>query len=489
VHQNIRATVRWPSGLTQDFENLPANHRIQIEENSSSFASRPFASVAAAYANEGQRPDLKPLPEQVETWLIEPLKAPEFSLPDLAGTVQSLTSLRGQFVLLNFWSAAAPSSLEQLRLLHRQRASLAANRIAVLALNVDYADDLQRARIFVAQERLGVQTLFATEEIAGIYNLIYRHLFDRRRDLALPTSFLLDRDGMIVKVYQGPMNADGLRSDVVSIPTTAADRMMKALPFRGVLVQDAFLRNDFTYGVAMFQHGYLNQAAESFQQVIANKPGSADAYYNLGTLNLRKNEFDLARRYLEQAIKLQPNYPEAWNNLGMIAAQQGHPDEAVHDFQQSLEQRPRYAVALLNLGNVYRHQRAYDKAQESLGRAFELQPDDPEILYSLGMLYAQQNQVQRASDFLEKAVALRPDYAEAMNNLGVLFVRGQDYARAEGQFKSGIRVAPNFDQSYLNLARLYAMRNERERAKGILLDLLRLQPQNAGAKQALELLQ
>ena len=41
----------------------------------------------------------------------------------------------------------------------------------------------------------------------------------------------------------------------------------------------------------------------------------------------------------------------------------------------------------------------------------------------------------------------------------------------------------------MNLARLYVMRHDNEKAKGILLELLRLQPQNAGAKQALEMLQ
>ena len=76
-----------------------------------------------------------------------------------------------------------------------------------------------------------------------------------------------------------------------------------------------------------------------------------------------------------------------------------------------------------------------------------------------------------------------------MNNLGVLFVRGQQFTQAEDRFKTGIRVAPSFDQSYLNLARLYALQNEREKARGILLDLLRVQPDNNSAKQALEMLQ
>jgi tetratricopeptide (TPR) repeat protein len=64
----------------------------------------------------------------------------------------------------------------------------------------------------------------------------------------------------------------------------------------------------------------------------------------------------------------------------------------------------------------------------------------------------------------------------------------QDYSKAEEQFKICIRLVPGFDQSYLNLSRLYAMRNEKEKARDVLQELLRLQPQNPGARQFLEML-
>ena len=486
--ESVKATIRWPNGLVQEFQNLPLNSRIEIEEGSSQFSAKPFVAAPAAYAKAGAPPALKPLPVEVATWLIEPLKAPEFSLPDITGSKQELKSFRGRFVLLHFWQSS-PFCFDQLKDLNRHGAALTANHLEILAVNVDGAEGDSRVKSFATRERLSFPILFANEEVAGIYNLIYRYMFDRRRDLGIPTSFLLDRDGMIVKVYQGSVDTGMLLEDIRSMPATAAERMRKALPFNGILVQDAFVRNDFTYGVAMFQHGYLDQAAESFQQVIAAKPDNADAYYNLGTLNLRRNDFEKARQDLEQAVALQPNHPEAWNNLGMIAAQQGHPEEAIRNFEKSLALRPTYAVAFLNLGNVYRRQQSFAKAQECLDNALKLQPDDPEVNYSLGMLYAQQNQLQRAAEYLRRAVELRPDYPEALNNLGVLFVRGQDYSKAEEQFKSGIRVAPNYDQSYMNLARLYVMRNDNEKAKGILHELLRLQPQNAGARQALEMLQ
>jgi tetratricopeptide (TPR) repeat protein/peroxiredoxin len=485
----VRATVRWPSGLAQTFEDIPVNHRIEVEEGSAKIVAKPFAAPNQVWAQAGPPRKLEPLPSQVETWLIEPLKAPEFSLPDLAGTTRDLRSLRGGFVLLNFWAVTAPLSGDQLKLLHQHRSALAASHLEVLAVNVDEVGEAQKVRSFAAQQGLAFPVLLATQDVGGVYNIIYRYLFDRRRDLAIPSSFLLDREGMIVKVYQGSVDPQRMLEDVKSVPATAADRRRKALPFGGESYQDAFFRNDFTYGVAMFQHGYLDQAAESFQQVIAAKPDDPEGYYNLGTLNLRRNDFQQARYYLQQTLKLRPNYPEAWNNLGMIAAQEGHAEEAVQNFQQSLLLRPGYATALLNLGNVYRRQKSFVQAQDFLDQALAIQPDDPEINYSLGMLYAQQGQMQQSSEYLQRAVDLRPDYPEALNNLGVLFVRGQDYAKAEEQFKTCIRVAPNFDQSYLNLARLYALQNSKAQAREVLQELLHLQPQNAVAKQALEVLQ
>lgn len=485
----LHVTIRWPSGLVQTLEHLPVKHQIEIEEGLATYAAKPFSTPISSWGHPGIQAAVETLSATAETWLIEPLKAPEFSLPDSEGKLHELRSSLGNFTLLYFWASTASQSCETLRLLENHSAKLAASKLNVLAINVDDAAHIQAARSFIAQEKLSLQVLFATEDLAGIYNIIYRYLFDRRRDLPLPASFLIDPEGTIVKVYQGSLDPQQLLAEARSVPTTATARMQKALPFAGVLCQSSFQRNDFTYGVAMFQHGYLEQAAESFQQVIAAKPDDPEAYYNLGTLYLRKNHIPQARRYLEQTLKLRPNYPEAWNNLGMMAAQQGNPDEAIRSFQQSLQLRPNYAIALLNLGNIYRRQKDFEKAQELLNRALALQPDDPETNYSLGMYYAQQGQMQQAGSYLQKAINLRPNYPEALNNLGVLFVQEQDYSKAEEQFKTCIQRAPQFDQSYFNLARLYTLKDDKESARKALAELLKRDPDNLNAKQMLEALQ
>ena len=92
----IRVSIRWPSGVSQKFDSVPVNHRIEVEEGAATFVAKPFAAPNPNYAQAGSPPLLEPLPSQVETWLVEPLMAPAFSLPDLAGSMRELRSLRRQ---------------------------------------------------------------------------------------------------------------------------------------------------------------------------------------------------------------------------------------------------------------------------------------------------------------------------------------------------------------------------------------------------------
>jgi tetratricopeptide (TPR) repeat protein len=487
-HDSVQATVRWPSGLTQVFDAIPLNHRIEIQEGTRDFEAKPFATSPALWQRATDSASAEILPSSVGTWLIEPVKAPDFSLPDLDGNLRDIRSLHGGFLLLNFWKTDSRACCDQLLHFAKSQSTFTSSGLRIIAVNINAPSDPQGVKEFARKQGLTFPILLATQDIAGIYNITYRYMLDRHQDLPLPTSFLIDANGNIAKIYQGILTSETLVQDLASAPVTASDRAHKALPFPGTLFQDTFQRNAFTYGVAFFQHGFLDQAAQSFQQVIAAKPDDPDAYYNLGTLYLQRNSLAEAQKYLKQAVTLRPNYPDAWNNLGMIAAQQGDTAEAIRNFQQSLQQRPTYPTALLNLGNVYRRQGNIEEAERLLNQALATEPKNPEINYSVGMLYARQNQTDRAVQYLEAAIKLRPDYSDALNNLGVLLVQNQRYPEAEERFKTCIDKAPAFDQAYLNLARLYLVLNEKEKARSVLQSLLQQKPQHQMAQQMLKLL-
>jgi len=485
---SISATLRWPSGLIQSFQNIPVNHRITVQEGLSNCSSAPFAQPKFTANPQPVQPSLEVLPTSVTTWLLEPLSAPNFTLPDLSGNSIALSSFSGNPILLYFCAASTPSFIAQIRSLQKHYTELLTKGLQLIAVDVSAHLDPAQLRDFALKENLRFPILLGTQDVAGVHNIIYRYLFDRRRDLPLPCAFLLDKSAKIVRLYQGVFDPSEALADAATIPATYESLVASALPFPGNFFNGRFRRNDFTYGVALFQHGYLDQAADSFRQVAASDPDNPEAFYNLGTLYLRKNDQEEARKFLEQTIKLKPDYPEAWNNLGMIAAQQNDIEKAIQNFRRSLEQRPNYVTAMLNLGNLLRRQGNISEASKLLNQAAELEPENAEVNYSLGMFFARQGETAKAESLLQKASALRPNYPDAINNLGVLFVRDGRNAEAEQQFKTCISAAPAFDQAYLNLAQLYMIEKENDKARETLESLLKLQPQHKLARQALEML-
>jgi tetratricopeptide (TPR) repeat protein len=342
--------------------------------------------------------------------------------------------------------------------------------------------------------RLTLLTLAAggaeqTDKVA-IFNLLFRNLFDRRRDITLPTSFLTNQAGEIVKVYQGPVSAQQVESDIARIPQTPEQRLALALPYRGNAETYAFGRNHLSLGSIYFQRGYLDPAETFFRLALRDDPSSAEAHYGLGSVNLQRNNTKNARASFEQAVRLNASYtdtgPNAWNNLGLLATREGRLDEAIRCFQEALHLSPDYWIALENAGNAYRQQGRSEEARAALERVVALRPRDPAASYSLAMVFAQADDPERAEEYLQKALALQPNYPEALNNLGIVYLRTHRRDEAVAKFEESIHIAPAFDQAYLNLARVYALEGSKDRARDVLDDLLRQHPGHPQAQQMLE---
>ena len=492
VSSPVRASIRWPSGLVQELRDLPINHRIWVEEGSEPSRVEAFntgvARRSAALPESSREVEL--LPAEVETWLLAPVGAPDFSLPDVSGQMRNLSAARGQLVLLNFWSAKSPNAQAELGVIQKSHAEWSAKGLQLISVNVDDpADDTLRN----LPKQFTFPVLRGSEDVAAIYNILYRQLFDRHRDLSLPTSFLIDGKGDIVKVYQGVIVPEHVTKDFQQIPRTDAERLALALPFPSTTSTLEFGRNYLSYGAIFYQRGYLDQAEASFQRALRDDPSSAEALYGIGSVYLNQSKHAAAREVFERTVKLSATYPDtlpdAWNNLGVIATREGRVDESIPCFQEALRLNPNHLLSLDNLGNAYRSQKRWEDARKVLTHALEVAPQDPEANYSLGMVFAQLNDTDKAYDYLQTALRARPIYPEALNNLGVLYLVTQHRDQAVESFEQCIRVAPGFDQAYLNLARVYGLEGARDKARGILLDLLKQHPDHAQAKQLLEQLQ
>jgi tetratricopeptide (TPR) repeat protein len=462
---------------------LPTNHRIWIEEGSAAVRKEAFVSPVSAgeaiSASSSSRAEQ--LPVQVETWLIVSVAAPDFRVTGLDGKGELLSSRRGKPVLLHFGSAELADWASQLASFQKTHEKWLSEGLQLVVVNVAVA------------KTAGTWTfpaVSALPELVAVYNLLYGRLFDRHRDMGLPTSFLIDAQGNIAKIYQGVLKLAHVEADFRTIPKTAAERIARGLPFAGVSETYEVGRNYLSFGSVFYERGYLEEAEAFFQLAAKDDPGGAEPLYGLGSVYLEQQKRREAREYFERAIKSAADYPatlpNAWNNLGILAAREGKTDEAIGYFQKALEMNPEHAVALQNLGNAYRQKKDWDAARKTLEHALALNPDDAEANYGLGMVYAQLNDTSRAYQFLQKALAARPAYPEALNNLGILYLRTGRAEEAKKSFTESIRVAPGFEQSYLNLARVYAIEGNKAQARATLEELLKVHPEQAQARKELE---
>ncbi len=491
----VRASIQWPSGLVQELRDLPLNHRIWVKEGSDPHRVEEFKKFARpSIPTAVNAPsDSEQFPISVETWLLVPVSAPDFSLSDLSGRSRTLSVLRGQPVLLNFWTSELRDCQRDLQTFRKFNMRWASSALQLLTINVEEAinpTQKKDIRALARDQNLSFPILRGTEDVIAIYSILFRQMFDRHRDLCLPTSFLIDAKGNIVKVYQGPLNPEHIEKDFRTIPATDTERLARALPFPSAGYSLEFGRNYLSLGALFFQSGYLDQAESSFQQAFREDPSSAEALYGVGSVYLNQNKNAAARDAFERTVKLQASYPDtlpdAWNNLGVIATREGQIDESIQRFQKALRLNPHHLAALDNLGNAYRLQKRWDDARQALERALEVAPQDAEANYSLGMVFAQTGDNAKAYEYLQRALDTRPDYPEALNNLGILYLLTERRNEAVASFEQCIRVAPAFDQSYLNLARVYALEGSHDKARSVLLDLLKQHPNHPQAKQLLD---
>jgi cytochrome c biogenesis protein CcmG/thiol:disulfide interchange protein DsbE len=123
-------------------------------------------------------------------------EAPSLALPVLGGEgTRSLADLRGQVVVLNFWASWCVPCEAEAPVLERAHERLQ-RADAGTVLGVTYQDETRNSLEFVDE-----------------FGISYPNLRDVEGDLArqygtrnLPETFVIDRDGRVVQVFQGQVS-------------------------------------------------------------------------------------------------------------------------------------------------------------------------------------------------------------------------------------------------------------------------------------------
>jgi Tfp pilus assembly protein PilF/peroxiredoxin len=453
-----RLAVEWPSGQKQEFTDVPLSGRLRLVEGG---ALEKEVNPTASSGTAASRAPLKGSTVPEATWLYEPFPAPDFTLQDTSGETRSLAALRGRPALLLIWSKDVPASRAALDALQAGQSALTAAGVSSIGVAVD-----------------------DRPEVALSYAILNRHLFMNRQDLRVPTAFLLDTAGQVVKAYRERLDVAEVVRDARTIEASPAERLSRALPFSGTLHSAPPTRNYLPYGRELLDQGLEAAAVVAFERAAQASP-SASTLYRLGTLLAKTHETGRARAAFERALSLQPDLAEANNDLGALLAQEGDLEGAIARFRAALVATPEYPDALNNLGYALLLTGNDQEARGLYEKALALQPDFPEALNNLGLLFGRAGDLDKAEGYFRRALDGRAGYGEAANNLALVMVaRGQADA-AVTLLEDLLRTSPQFEAAYITLAKIHLSANRTRDGVSVLERLLQRNPAHPAALELL----
>jgi peroxiredoxin len=132
--------------------------------------------------------------EAPSPWSIDELpgkKAPEFTLKDVNGKSLSLSSLKGNVVLVSFWATWCPPCRDEMPSLNRLYRSTRDKGFVVVAVSTDRG--ASTVKDFLGKVLVDFPVLLDSgSKVAKEFKVF-----------SLPTTFLLNRDGIIVQKFLG----------------------------------------------------------------------------------------------------------------------------------------------------------------------------------------------------------------------------------------------------------------------------------------------
>jgi peroxiredoxin len=122
---------------------------------------------------------------------LEHEKAPDFTLENINGDQIPLSSLRGKIVMINFWATWCPPCKEEMPSLNTLHAHMKSKGLEILAVSADKT--FSAIKKYVAEHDFDFQILWDEDQsVMRTYKVF-----------SLPTTFLIDRNSTIVKIFMG----------------------------------------------------------------------------------------------------------------------------------------------------------------------------------------------------------------------------------------------------------------------------------------------
>jgi putative PEP-CTERM system TPR-repeat lipoprotein len=271
----------------------------------------------------------------------------------------------------------------------------------------------------------------------------------------------------------------------------------------------------YLHGLAAFQKGRLDEAAEQLQLVLRAMPSHLQTQLLYGVVSYARGEFRVADDYVSRVASALGENPAVAKLLGAIRLKLREPRRAVDAMQAVSDRFPQDAQLLALLGNAYLQAGDNTRGSEYLSRAIELDPDQALLRTQLALGQLAGGDTDAAISELETAVELGQDIvqtdvllvlsylkrgetekalaaAQALegrmpespvpaNLTGLAYLAAGSPDEADARFRKALEIDPEFLVAHMNRARTALARGDAGKARASYQEVLQRKPNHLGA--------
>ena len=193
---------------------------------------------------------------------------------------------------------------------------------------------------------------------------------------------------------------------------------------------------DFYFGWSMFPNKSLERAYDLAKQALSFEESNAAAHSALGSIYLRRTQYDLAMIELQRALELNPNDTLSQHQLGSIMLYSGQKNEAIHWLESALNLNPHLALGgYMILGQAYYLTGRYGDAITALKKGIARNPEYVGYHLMLAAANAQAGHTKEARQWATEVSRLDPFFD--IDTYGSVFRNAKD----REQIINGLRKA------------------------------------------------
>ena len=217
----------------------------------------------------------------------------------------------------------------------------------------------------------------------------------------------------------------------------------------------------------------------------------AQAFYNLGVIDVQNNQLTEAFENFAAAAQWKSNFPNLDRSWGIVAFRAGLFDKAVASLARQIKANPQDNLARQMLGASYYFTKDFKNAVETLKPLESAITSDAELAYFYGVSLIQLERNQEAAPIFDKLAQISQKNAETLTYAAQGFMFLGDYERAVKEFLTASALAPQMPKINFFIGQSLIRLNRFDEAEKAFVRELQVNPADESSKyhQALTLIE